>query len=252
MSIVNLEFTVFNTQTNSPEEVTNDGGLLFNVDVNEETVDPRERRQINIDGDDDLEDVIVDPRGTGVIVEDNDGDGRPDTVIVGGDTVTPVVIREPVNIDGDKGRGPDGQPNDIEEMEIIIEDPTLPIGFVFPEDLDGDGDIDLIRIGTGGTARIDLIDLDGDGELDIALRDFSLPVGSNGPATGLDGDPDLDFMVVGAGEQNNESEEGQEETEETEEEPLSREDIIGGGDFNDFIFVPDSGEENDGLGIEGM
>ena len=102
---------------------------------------------------------------------DDDGDGDFDRLIVGvGGGARLVGWRD---LDGFSP-----------EVEVIVSDPTHPTGSLNQTDVDGDGDAEILWVGTRGR------DLDGDGE--IESEENGLVVGSGD----LDGDGDPEIIVL--------------------------------------------------------
>lgn len=169
------------------------------------------------DGDADADEIVVgtkggatvsgtgnldnDPRDTEVIVEDPtlpagqfhavdiDRDGDADVIVVGTGTG---VANPPA-----KPAGTGNVDNDPADTEVVVEDPSLPVGQTITVDIDRDGDPDVIYVGTrGGATTSGVEDLDGDGEGEIIGEDPGLPTGQT-VIVDVDRDGDADIVIYG-------------------------------------------------------
>jgi len=177
---------------------TSYGSISIDYFVNDEATSEEKTKEldINIDGDDDTESVVIDPNLPNGEVDmggsDEDGDGDLDKVKVGGHGGG--FLGEPIDIDGD---GKD---------EIIALDPLLnPESLKTPDDctkdLDNDGNIDFVNIGIGLPGLPDLIpqpgmDVDGDNEKEVILLDPNMMDGETVDYD-VDGDGDVDVRIIG-------------------------------------------------------
>jgi hypothetical protein len=138
--------------------------------------DPTDIETINQDAN------LLPNQGYGI---DLDHDGDFDVVVVG--------TRNGARVDGTANVD-----NDRTEVEVIMEDPNLPPNQSYGIDLDGDGDHDIIVIGTQGGARVvGTGNVDNDpNDTEILVEDPNIfPNQSYG--IDLDGDGDHDIIVTG-------------------------------------------------------
>jgi hypothetical protein len=139
---------------------------------------------------------------TGLTV-DTDGDGAPDTVH--GDDTLPAGSSYPApsgdvvvgTKDGGKPLGGHGVDNDRGDGEVVTTDPTLPPELSYGRDLDNDGDVDLVVIGTKDAEVAGAQNVDGDAnDEEIVVYDSTLPSGMSS-GIDVDGDGDDDVCVIG-------------------------------------------------------
>jgi len=140
----------------------------------------------DIDGDEEEEIVVTDaerdPRKSESV--DIDGDGDPDIVVLG-------------TKDGAERKDDFEEGIFDEEKEIVVEDPNRDADKTTGVDLDGDGDPDIIILGTkDDVKRSDNTDIDGDGEDEIVLEDPDRKP-DDPEKIDLDGDGDADVIILG-------------------------------------------------------
>ncbi|MEW6582242.1 MAG: hypothetical protein AB1416_05740 [Actinomycetota bacterium] len=146
-----------------------------------------ERLTVDVDGDGEGEVVGTDgaifPNQT--YASDLDGDGDRDQVTVG-------------TAGGGRVAGTGNVDNDPKDTEVIVEDPCLFPNQSYGIDLDGDGDIDLVVIGTKGGGKVTgtgNVDNDG-GEAEVIVEDPGI-FPNQTYTLDLDGDGDPDVVVTG-------------------------------------------------------
>jgi hypothetical protein len=148
------------------------------------------------------------PAPTGMTADVN-GDGTPDAVSTdGGRTSNTSYFADGAQSDevvvgtkdGGKVHGKANVDNDPRDEEIILEEPNLSPNESHGMDLDGDGDHDVIVIGTEGGAKVvETGNADNDpSDVEIFVED---PNRSSNESYGIDtdGDGDHDVMVFGTG-----------------------------------------------------
>ncbi len=186
------------------------------VIVNDPTLPLGQSAGIDLDGDGDIDIIRVgtfdEARIQGSVNVDNDPD---DTEIIVKDPTLPLGQSIGMDLDGDGDidivrvgtqdgaliQGTDNVDNDPDDDEVIVKDPTLPLGQSIGIDLDGDGDIDIVRVGTQDGAIIhgtDNVDNDPDNG-EVVVEDPSLPLGQS-IGIDVDGDGDIDIIIIGTSE----------------------------------------------------
>ena len=148
------------------------------------------------------------PTPTGLSADVN-GDGTPDAISTdGGRTSNTSYLADTAQSDevvvgtkdGGKVHGKGNVDNDPRDEEVITEDPTRPSNSSYGIDLDGDGDHDVIVIGTQGGGKVaETGNADNDpSDVEIFVEDPTRPSNSS-YGIDLDGDGDHDVIVIGTG-----------------------------------------------------
>jgi hypothetical protein len=195
--------------------------------VADPTLSPMTRSSfsLDLDGDGDQDVIVAGTRGLGKLAASGDVDGDGDQDLAAEDpTISPQESsgKEGSDVDGDgdtditrvgtkvgEGRGriiefTSGERNidldDDGDDEIIMEDPTLPFDSSYGEDLDGDGDIDLVVVGVqGGRSVIPIPHLSPTGGLKVRVDDPTIRrEDSSGLGVDVDRDGDADILVFGS------------------------------------------------------
>jgi len=129
---------------------------------------------------------------------DDDADGDIDRITVGTHSTTPG--GDACEVESTEG---DSVDNDATESEVVVSDPEYSPGQSYGVDMDGDGDYDIIVVGTyseSGEEEGEVVtigDVDGDGDDDVVVSDPNLPPGVEGERDDVDGDGDNDVYSVG-------------------------------------------------------
>ena len=197
------------TGTGNVDNDPNDTEVL----VQDPNLPPNGSYGIDLDGDGDHDIIVVgtqnrvkvagsanvdnDPKDSEVLVHDPnltpnssygvdvDHDGDTDIVVLG-------------TKGGAKTTGSENVDNDPQDSEVLMQDPKLPVNSSFGVDVDGDGDQDVIVVGTkGGTKVIGADNFDQDAsEKEVLVQNAKLGF-KDSYGRDLDGDGDYDIVVVG-------------------------------------------------------
>lgn len=109
---------------------------------------------------------------------DEDGDGDFESLVIGVGSHGKILGLS--DIDGDEI-----------DLEIAVSDPTNPVGEILSHDADGDGDLEVLWVGTKGSdldgdgtiepeengAVVAFLDIDGDDDFEVLVTDFTKELG---------------------------------------------------------------------------